>query len=226
MGKNVVFITGSSSGIGREIAHKFAAAGARLALTYYTGKKGGEETEKQCRALGTPDTLLLRLDVTDDRSIASAVGQIREKFGGIDVLVNNAGMGVFSPFGKTSPGDIERQLRTNLEGLIKVTLAALPLVKKTIINIASYLGKYPMTGGAVYCASKYGVRGFTQSLALELPGINVFCVNPDMIATRLTDYQGRPPGEVADVVFGLATGKIKRKSGEDADVWRIKRNLY
>ncbi|MCX5716917.1 MAG: SDR family NAD(P)-dependent oxidoreductase [Nitrospirae bacterium] len=221
MKNQVILITGSSSGIGRETAYRFASEGAKLVLTYYKGKTRGERVEKKCRGLGAADTLLINLNVMDNKSIASTVVKVQKKYGRIDLLINNAGTGVFLPLKDQTVRDIEIQLRTNLEGLIKVTRAFLPFIRKGIINIASFLGKHAGSELATYCASKYGVRGFTQSVAEEYPGLIICSVNPDETATHLTGYSGRPPSEVADVIFRAASGKIRFKSGGDVDVWKI-----
>lgn len=221
MKEQVVLITGSSSGIGRETAYRFAKAGARLLLTYYRGKTRGEAAERRCQRFGAADTLLLHLDVLDNDSIAEAAGKVKRKYGAIDFLINNAGVGVFIPFKKQTARGIERQLRTNLEGLIKVTRAFLPQVKKGIINIASAAGKDAYEEMSVYCGSKFGVRGFTQTLALEYPRLKICCVNPDMTATRLSGYQGRPPQEVAEVIFRATSGQVRYREGGDVDVWEV-----
>ncbi len=220
MDRQVALITGSSSGIGRETAYRFARAGSGVVVTYFRGRARGEAAERKCRRLGAADTLLLDLDVTDDASIRRAAVSVKRKYGKIDFLVNNAGVGVFNPFRGQTPREIERQIRTNLEGLIKVTRAFLPLVRKGIINIASVAGKEPYAEMSVYCASKFGVRGFTRSLALEHPRLRVCCVNPDMTATRLSGYRGRPPEEVAEAVFRAATGAAPCDGG-DVDVWDV-----
>lgn len=217
----VVLITGSSSGIGRETAYRFAQAGAKLVLTYNRGETRGERAERRCRKLGAKDTLLLHLDVTDDRSISEIVKRVLKKYGRVDFLINNAGTGVFIPFKEHTMKDIERQIRTNLEGLIKLTRAFLPYIKKGIINIASAAGKTAYAEMSVYCGTKFGVRGFTQALAEEQPRLRICCVNPDMTATRLTGYEGRSPSEVAEVIFKAASGVIKVTPGGDADVWKI-----
>jgi NAD(P)-dependent dehydrogenase (short-subunit alcohol dehydrogenase family) len=80
----VILITGSSSGIGRETAYRFAKAGARLVLTYYKGKTRGEAAEKRCMRLGAADTLLLRLDVVDNESVAAAIRRVKRKYDGLD----------------------------------------------------------------------------------------------------------------------------------------------
>ncbi|MCR4306568.1 MAG: SDR family oxidoreductase [Candidatus Yonathbacteria bacterium] len=221
MKRQIVLITGSSSGIGRETAYRFAREGARVVLTYYRGKTRGEAAERRCRKLGAADTLLLHLDVTNNESVAEAVVLVKRKYGPVDFLINNAGTGKFIPFQKQTVKDIERQIRTNLEGLIKVTRAFLPQVKKGIINVASAAGKEPYEEMSVYCGSKFGVRGFTQTLALEHPRLQVCCVNPDQVATRLSGYQGRPPEDVAEVIFRVASGRISCKHGRDVDVWEV-----
>ena len=221
MKRQVVIITGSSSGIGRETAYKFAQTGANLVLTYNRGKTRGERAERHCQKLGAEDTLLLHLDVTNDSSIEDAVKKVLKKYGRVDFLINNAGTGVFIPFREHTMKDIERQIRTNLEGLIKLTRAFLPHIKKGIINIASAAGKTAYAEMSVYCGTKFGVRGFTQALAEEHPRLRICCVNPDMTATRLTGYEGRPPSEVAEVIFKAASGTIKVAHGRDVDVWKI-----
>lgn len=216
-----VLITGSSSGIGRETAYRFAKEGAKVVLTYYRGKTRGESAERRCGKLGAADTLLLHLDVTDDKSIREAAVRVKRRYGSIDFLINNAGTGTFIYFHEQTTKDIERQIRTNLEGLIKMTRAFLPLVRKKIINVASIAGKEPYDDMTVYCGSKFGVRGFTQALALEHPRQLVCCVNPDQVATRMSGFQGRPPEDVAEVVFRVASGRIKCKQGGDVNVWEI-----
>jgi len=221
MSGQVVFITGSSSGIGRETAYRFAREGAKLVLTYNAGKGRGQETEKRCKRLGAEDAVLIHLDVTDVSSITLALSNVRKKYGGVDFLINNAGMGVFRPFKDQSIKQIEQQTRTNLEGLIKVSYLFLPLIRHGIVNIASAAGKTAYAEMAVYCGTKFGVRGFTQALAEEFPHLKVFCVNPDMTATRLSTFAGRPPSEVAEVIFKAVSGKIKVAPGGDVDVWKV-----
>lgn len=219
MKSKVILITGSSNGIGRETAFKFAAEKAKLVLTYFQDRAGGQKTEKRCKELGASETLLLRLDLRDDKSIADTVEAVVKTFQKIDVLINNAGIAVWKPLQEQNLGDIENQLRTNLEGLIKMTWACLPYVKEMIINIASGAGRTGFAELAPYCATKFGARGFTQALAQEVSKPKIYAVNPDMTKTRMTGFQGRPAEQVAQIVLNTAKGMYRKSSGSDINVW-------
>lgn len=219
MKNRVVLITGASNGIGRETAFRFASEKAKVILTYCHDRPAGQEAEKKCRELGASDTLLVRLDLKDNKSIANCVDKVVKSFGKIDILINNAGVAVWKPLKKQGLSDIEDQIRTNLEGLIKMTHTCLPHVKDMIINIASGAGQTAFADLAPYCAAKFGVRGFTQALAGEISRPKIYAVNPDMTSTRLTGFQGRPVEQVANVVLNTAKGKYRKRSGSDINVW-------
>lgn len=214
----VVLVTGSSLGIGRETALLFAKGGASVVVTHYKDAKEAEGVATECRREGAPDVLVTRLDVTDDKSIADCVAQVVERFDRIDVLVNNAGTVVWNELEQQTLSDIELQIRVNLEGLIKVTKACLPHVKGAIVNVASLAAHQGMPTLTTYCATKFGVRGFTEALAHELPNVGVFSVSPGMTATRLSDYRGVPPGDVAQIIVNTAEGKYETPSGGDVNV--------
>lgn len=219
MKNKVVLITGSSNGIGRETAFKFASEKAKVVITYCNDMPGGQNTEKRCRELGAAETLLVKLDLRDNQSITNTVDRAVKTFGKIDILINNAGVAVWKPLEEQNFVDIENQIKTNLEGLIKMTRTCLPHVKDMIINIASGAGQQGFAELAPYCATKFGVRGFTQALALEISKPKIYAVNPDMTKTRLSGFQGRPPEQVAEVVLNAAKGKYRKKSGSDVNVW-------
>ena len=115
----IILITGSSLGIGKETAFKFAKEGCKVIVTYYKDKKEGLDVADECRKLGASDVLVLQLNVADDKSIKDCVKEVIKKFKEIDILINNAGVIVWKTFDKQSFEDIEYQLRINLEGLIK-----------------------------------------------------------------------------------------------------------
>ncbi len=221
MKSKIVLVTGSSVGIGRETAYQFAQENATVVVTYYKEKEEAEKTCKTCLELGAADTSLVTLNLMDDNSILLAVDEVVKEHNKIDILVNNAGTLSWTLLQNQSFMDIATQVRTNLEGLIKMTRACLPHVKNTIINIGSIAGTVGMEELTVLCATKFGVRGFTQALAKEVPHINVYAINPDFIATRMTNFQGRPPEEVARVVVNVAKGRYELPSGSDIDVWKV-----
>lgn len=213
----VVLITGSSIGIGKETALLCAKAGAKVVITYYKDDKEAKRGAEECEKVGAAGVLVLQLNVMDDDSIRSVVKEVTGKFGRIDVLVNNAGVISWKPFAEQAFEEIEKQVRTNLEGLVKMTSAVLPHTKM-IVNIASGAGKTGYADLTTYCATKFGVRGFTQALA-EGVDIPVVCVNPGMTSTRMTNYRGVPPEKVAQVIVDAITGKIQPDEKRDVDVW-------
>ena len=215
----IVLITGSSIGIGRETAFKFAKEGCRVIVTHYKDRKEGEEASKKCNELGAADVILLQLNVMDNKSIKDCVKKVIERFKAIDILINNAGIVVWKQLNEQTFEDIENEVRTNLEGLIKMTRECLPYIKEAIINISSGAGKDAFAGLSTYCATKFGVRGFTQAISQELRNIKVFSVNPGTTATRMNNFHGTKPEKVAEIILKAAKGEIKADSSRDIDVW-------
>src|SRR3989338_7835029 len=189
----VVFVTGSSLGIGKETAFKFAGENCKVIVTYFKDKTEGLAVAKKCLDLGASDSISIQLNVMEDKSIKDAVKKIIEKFKHIDILVNNAGVIAWKSFMGQTFEDIENQVRTNLEGMIKLTRECLPYIREAIINISSGAGKSAYSGLSTYCATKFGVRGFTQALAHELKDPKVYSVNPGQTATRMNNFTGTPP---------------------------------
>lgn len=218
-----ILVTGSSSGIGRETALQLAREQCRVILTYFKGGQAGKEVLKECLKHG--DAALYRLDVRDDRSIRRLAKSVTDRFSSLDVLINVAGVLTEKPLIEQSAANTANQVCVNLFGLINVTRSFLPLLQRqkeaVIVNIASGLAKEVLPNLTVYCATKWGVRGFTRAIALELPeSVRVYCVNPGMTATRMTDYQGADPADVAKIIVRTAAEKLRKKSGDDVDVWR------
>ena len=177
-----VLITGSSSGIGRAAAELFAARGWNVAAT-----------ARDLSSLGTwaqqPNVAPLRLDVTDEPSIAAAVAATVSRFGSIDVLVNNAGYGLFGPLEGATTGQLEAQFRTNVFGLAAVIRHVLPGMRErrsgTIVNISSTAGRMAAPFASAYHATKFAVEGLSESLRYELSlhGIRVKLVEPGHFKT-------------------------------------------
>jgi len=213
-----VLVTGASIGIGREIALRFAAAGCRLALTFFAHRAEAEAVAARCLDLGAPDVLLVSLQLADDDSVRTLLERVIDHFGVVDVLVNNAGVVVWRPFLEQDFGEIESQIAVNLVGLMKLTWVFLPMVSDAVINICSTASLHGTPTLAPYCASKWGVRGFTRALALEHPEKRIVSVHPAVTATRMNDMQGMQPERVADVVYRVAAGEIAFEPGGDVDV--------
>jgi len=213
-----VLVTGAGIGIGREIALGFAAAGCRLALTYFEHRAAAGEVAERCRGLGAQDVIAVSLQLSDDDSIRTLFETVIDHFGAVDILVNNAGVVVWRPFLDQDFGEIESQLAVDLQGLMKMTWVFLPLVGDAVINVGSSASLHGSATLAPYCAAKWGVRGFTKALALEHPDRRILCVHPGHTATRMNDMQGMPPERVAEVVLRVARGDIEVEPGGDVDV--------
>ena len=199
------FITGASRGLGAEIATAALKAGDRVVAT-------GRQRAAVSDALG-PDSdrlLSLSLDVADAAQAQAAVKAALARFGGIDVLVNNAGYGHLGYFEEATAADIQAQYATNVFGLFNVTRAALPAMRAArrghVFNLSSTAGFRGVEIGSLYCSSKFAVEGFSESLAHELApfGIHVTIVEPGpfrtdflkpesikFAATPVADYDGR-----------------------------------
>ncbi len=217
----IVFISGASLGIGTETAYKFAEEGCKLAITYFQDKEKAIGVSERCKKLGASDVLVLHLDVTNDESIVGAVKQVVQHYHEISILINNAGVIVWKQLKDQSFGEIESQIRTNLEGLVKLTKECLPYVKDVIINLGSAAGKAGYGDLTTYCGTKFGVRGFSEALSQELPNVMVYTVNPAVTATRMNEFQGMPPEDVANIIVNTAKGEYKVESGSDVDVWEV-----
>lgn len=165
----MILITGSSRGIGEAIAYEFSRERAQVIVTYYKDRERAERTHRKCIDLSGFSGLLLELNVMDDASIDRCVKTVVATFGRIDVLVNNAGSLTWTSLRGQTVDAIQNQVRTNREGPIKLTRACLPYVTETIMNIGSIAGKNGIEELTVCCATKFGIRGFTQALAKEEP---------------------------------------------------------
>ncbi|MCU1517561.1 MAG: oxidoreductase [Pseudarthrobacter sp.] len=183
--KNVWFITGAGRGLGTDIAKAALAAGHAVVAT-------GRNPEKVTQAIGESDDLLaVKLDVTDPADAAAAIQAAVDRFGRIDVLVNNAGNFYAGFFEEITPADFRAQIETTMFGPINVTRAALPVLRTQrsglVVTISSTAG---IVGGeflSAYAASKFGVEGWAESLALEVApfGIRSMIVEPGFFRTEL-----------------------------------------
>ena len=181
-GKTAI-VTGASSGIGAATAASLASEGARVA----GGARRVEQLETEIK---------LDLDVTDRESCERFVEAATGELGGLDVLVNNAGLGLGrDPFWESTEEDEETVLETNVEGLIRITRLCLPHIRDGghIVNMGSIAGRQPYENAAVYVASKYAVRGFTYALREDLLGrpIRLTTIDPGLVESNFSRVRFR-----------------------------------
>ncbi len=191
-GKTAV-VTGASSGFGRSTARMLAAAGVRV-----TG--GARRTER------LETEVALELDVTDPASCERFVAAVVEQLGGIDILINNAGLALGrAPFDESSEEDERRVFETNVNGLVRMTRLCLPHIRDGghIVNLGSIAGRQAYEGAASYVASKFAVRGFTYALREDLLGrpIRITTVDPGLAETEFSVVRFKGDQEKADAVY-------------------------
>jgi NADP-dependent 3-hydroxy acid dehydrogenase YdfG len=181
-----VLITGCSAGIGRAVAELFAERGWNVVATMRSPESAGELAEKR-------NVLVTALDVTDEDSIAAAVKKAEERFQAIDVLVNNAGFGVYGLLEATSVESIRKQFETNVVGLLATTRAVVPGMRKrrsgVVVNVGSIAGKMTYPLGTMYNGTKFAVEGISEALRFELReiGVRVKLIEPGIIYTNFAN---------------------------------------
>jgi NADP-dependent 3-hydroxy acid dehydrogenase YdfG len=203
-------ITGCSTGIGRHLAQAVLEKGWNAAIT------ARDPATIQDFATSFPNqALVLKLDVTSSADIAAAVAAAQQRFGSIDVLVNNAGYGYRAAVEEADAADVQKLFDTNVFGLIAVTKAVLPGMRAhrsgTIVNISSTAGRMAQPGSGYYSASKFAVAGLSQGLRKEVEplGIKVIIVEPSGFRT---DFAGRSLQQSATTIEDYAaTAGIRRK---------------
>jgi NAD(P)-dependent dehydrogenase (short-subunit alcohol dehydrogenase family) len=204
----VILVTGAARGMGVDVAKAALAAGHNVVAT-------ARHAETVTRALGTHESLLpLRLDVTSPSDAGEAVRNAVERFGRIDVLINNAGNFYGGFFEELSPEQVRSQIETNLFGPMNVTRAVLPLMRRQrsglVISISSLAG---LVGGeftSAYAASKFGLEGWMESLAAELApfGIKTMIVEPGFFRTELLNPQSTTYAELSIDDYAERTSQI------------------
>ncbi len=189
--RKTVFVTGASRGIGKEVALKYAENGYDVIINYVSDKTDVEALEKEFKEKGA-DTLILKADVSNPEEVQNVVDKAIEKFGKIDVLVNNAGITRDNLLMRMSEEEFDKVLEINLKGTFLVTKAVTKYMMKkrsgSIINLSSVVGVAGNAGQCNYSASKAGIIGFTKSIAKELASRNIRAnaVAPGFIETDMT----------------------------------------
>jgi 3-oxoacyl-[acyl-carrier protein] reductase len=209
LGGKVAVVTGGTRGIGLATARMLVETGAAVVVAARTSK----DVKRAADGLGT-HALGVPCDVRQVEACEALMSRAVEAFGRLDILINNAGLGVFVPVESMTLEDWHRQIETNLSGVFYCCRSALPYLKRQggwIINIGSLAGKNPFAGGAAYNASKFGLLGFSEALMLEVrhDGVRVCCVMPGSVATEFSGDASTGTGwklhpeDVAQVVGDL-----------------------
>jgi NAD(P)-dependent dehydrogenase (short-subunit alcohol dehydrogenase family) len=205
----VAIVTGAGRGLGEQIARAYCREGARVVLTARTDNEIQGVTADLSAEEGS--ALAVSGDVTDEADVRAVFSRAREAFGPVDILVNNAGANQLKPFTETTVEEWDRILTTNLRGAFLCVREALtdmvPRRSGVILNISSSFGSQPCPNFTAYCASKFGLEGFTRALAIEMKseGIRVNTLHP---------------GGVCDTTIGAATAPpdLPREQWLSADI--------
>lgn len=208
--RKVAVVTGGNRGIGRGIAEALAAEGATVCLT---ARQAGD-AEGAARELG-PAHRGFACDVRQEDQVARLFERVASELGGTDVLVNNAGIGLFGPLAEMKPEDWRAVIETNLNGVFYCCHAAIPQMRRRgggyILNVSSLAGKNAFPNGTAYNASKFGLNGLSEALMQEVryDGIRVSYLMPGSVATEFgrgstekSDW-ALQPSDVAEVVLDL-----------------------
>lgn len=203
---STVVITGATSGIGRETALAFARAGANVVAAGRREERLNEVVAEIEERGGK--ALAVRTDVSDQQQVETLIGRAAEQFGRVDVLVNNAGVGILARFEEQAIEDFRRVMEINFWGAVYACKAAVPRMKAqgsggVIINISSILGRRGVPYETAYCASKFALRGFSEALRTELltDGIDVSTIFPGAVESEIWDSAANQTGlEMPDFV--------------------------
>ncbi|HEX2929518.1 MAG TPA: SDR family oxidoreductase [Candidatus Binatia bacterium] len=215
----IAVITGGGRGIGKAIAMAYAREGAKLALCARTVSEL-EQTVAEIRQLKT-DAQGWVCDVSDEQAVKDFISNAQKKFGRIDALINNAGVITRPvPITELEVKKWDYTIAVNLRGPFLVTQVVLPIMMKqksgSIINVSSSIGRSAYANFIAYATSKWGLEGFTQTLAAETrsSNIRVNSVEPGYVATKLTGYHGSKPESVTEVFVYLASDESKGITGK------------
>jgi NAD(P)-dependent dehydrogenase (short-subunit alcohol dehydrogenase family) len=209
-------VTGGTRGIGRAIVEHLLDEGVRVA---YCGARAETVDEAAAVFAGRGEAVGFVADVSKIEAVRKLVSQVEKRFGGVDILINNAGAGWFAPVSELTPENFDRMIALNLSGVYYCCHEVLPIYKQRgggdIVNISSLAGKNPFAGGAGYNASKFGLNGFSEAMMLDHrnDGVRVSYVMPGSVDTEFGGQAGQQsnskstwkiaPDDVAEVVVML-----------------------
>lgn len=202
------FITGASSGIGKACAEVLAKESHRLLLCARRFDRLEQLRDDLLSQNSGLDIHIFQLDVRDRHAVEQAMRTLPDKWKGIDVLINNAGLSQgLDPIQNGDTDDWDRMIDTNIKGLLYITKAVLPLLEKSknahIVNIGSIAGKDVYPNGNVYCATKHAVDALNKAMRIDLlqKGIRVSAINPGMVETEFSEVRFHGDKERAKAVY-------------------------
>ncbi len=208
----VVVVTGAGRGIGRATAEELGHGGAKVVVNYSKSKEAAEDLVARLRESGSPESVAIQADVSDPEQAARLIEETIQRFGRIDVLVNNAGINIDRSLKNLSVDDWNKVIQNDLNGSFYTVKAALPYFMQQksgkIINISSMNGQIASFGQANYSAAKAGIIGFTKTAALELARSNVTvnAICPGFIATEM--WEGIPDKVKEGVLARIPLGRV------------------
>ena len=218
--ERVALVTGGGQGIGRGIVERFAAEGAAVAINYVGSPDRAQETLASIQSAGA-QAMVVEADVSNVAQVYAMVDRVVERFGHLDVLVNNAGIEKHAPFWEVSEADFDRVIAVNLKGTFFATQAVVNHLRKSakpgkIVNISSVHEDLPFPNFAAYCASKGGIRMLTRDLAIELAPLNITinAIAPGAIETPINRALLNDPKKLADLLDHIPL----RRLGKPEDV--------
>ncbi len=216
----IALITGSSQGIGRGIALRFAQEGADVVINYNRTAKGAEEALREVEATGRRG-LIVQADLGNTADIKRLVHTAVEHFGRLDILVNNAGLETHAPFWEVSESDYDKVLNVNLKGVFFATqefVRHLMVSKRRgkVVNISSVHEELPFPNFTAYCVSKGGLKMLTRNLSIELGalGININNIAPGAVETPINTKLLNDPQKLGALLSQIPLGRL----GQPGDV--------
>lgn len=226
MKNKVVVITGAASGMGRELALQYGKLGCRLALADLSADSL-DVVSSEAEKLGAADVFTAAVNVSSEAEVNQFSKAVLSRFSAVDIVINNAGITAMGNFDETSPEMFKQVIDVNFWGVVygsRAFLSALKVSSGSLVNISSLFGLIGVPGQVSYCASKFAVRGFTESLRqeIEAEGVHVACVHPGGVRTSIArNAIAQAPGQQQqDDIDEIETKALTMPASQAAEVIR------
>ena len=218
--EKVVLVTGGSRGIGRAIVLRMAQSGARIAFTYATRADAARDTEAEAREAGAADVAFFPCDMADATAVTELPNRVHNRWGRLDMLVNNAGLTRDGPFALLPADQWREVLTVNLVNTIRLTQTALPLLERSqgmVISVSSLAGRAGKEGQVPYSATKSGLVGMTRLIARSCRdrGVRAAAVLPGFVRTDMIGSLG------AKAMEPTLQGSVQPRAGEPEEIAHV-----